>query len=209
MDFSDTISYIWKEDRVVLFLLLIGWSIGEVLAQIVLDLMGGDTSFVYLIIGAVGALISGLAFRRIKSSYSWIHVFINMVAWMLLWEARWQVANLLHIQPGLNGGWYLIRLIAAAVAGVVTGIVLKNIEPAIDWKRIIRISVGWVIGWGLAPVIVGYFHTAPNRIVQWQTPITTFLYVWILALVLVGFSGGISTLREILNAEGTSSYFPD
>jgi hypothetical protein len=124
---------------------------------------------------------------------------------MLLWEGRWNLANLFDVEPGLNGGWYLIRLITAGVAGVVTGMVLRNAVPILSWRSVFRISVSWVFGWGIASAIAGYFIASSDWIIYWDTPIANFSYFRILVLPLVGLSSGVTTLREIINAERTDS----
>jgi serine/threonine protein kinase len=205
LDFSDTVLYLLKRDWVVLVLLLIGWPISEVLLQVVFKLMNGDTTLIYLINGGVAALFLGLAIKRLKTDFGWSHILAITLAWMLLWEGRWHLANAIGIELGQTGGWFLLRLVASAAAGGITGVVLKFVLPTMNWTRVIPVSASWVLGWGISSAIAGYFISTNQWITHWETPIATFSYFWILVAPLVGLIGGVSTVREILNAEGVDT----
>jgi hypothetical protein len=208
-DFSDTFLYLFKRNWVVLVLLLIGWPISEILLQVVFKLMNSDTTLIYLINGGVAALFLGLAIKRLKADFGWSHILAITLAWMLLWEGRWHLANAIGFELGSSGGWFLLRLVAAAAAGGMTGVVLKLVLPTMNWTRVIPVSASWVLGWGISSVIAGYFISTNQWITHWETPIATFSYFWILVAPLVGLIGGVTTVREVLAVEPLPLSFPE
>lgn len=201
-EFSDTIGLLWREYRFAFILLLIAWPISEIVIAVLLVQFNYDTTLIYIINGAVGAILTGFAIQRIHPGVRWIHIALFAIGWAVFWELRWHIAGALGVERGsFNDGWSIIRLFVAGLAGLAMGLILRQSGLTFRWKGILRVAAGWFLGWGLATVIAWYLAAETMLLIRWTTPFADFHIPWILSTVVVGLVGGVYTIREILDTE--------
>ena len=181
VEFSDTVVTLWQEYRFALILLLIAWPISEIVISVLLVQLNYDTAWIFIINGVVGAILSGFAIQRIQPRVRWFHIALFAIGWAVFWELRWNIADAIGIeQGGFNAGWSLIRLLAAALAGVTMGLVLRVSGAKLGWKPLVRIVGGWMLGWALATIISGYVQTATMLFFWWTTSFADVHIPWVI-----------------------------
>jgi hypothetical protein len=201
-EFSATVGVLWRKYRFALILLLIAWPISEIVIAVLLVQLNYDITLIFVINGAVGAILSGIAIRRIHTEVRWFHIALIAVGWAVFWELRWHIAGATGIeQGGLGAGWSLIRLLAAALSGVTMGLILRLSGIKLGWKALMRVAAGWFLGWGLATVLAWYLAIETMLMIRWTTSFADIHIPWVLSAVFVGLFGGVYTIREILNTE--------
>jgi hypothetical protein len=98
---------------------------------------------------------------------NWTPVLLTTLGLALVWGFGWVLSE--------ANGWSgtavdILWLVLDAVIGLIIGLVLQRVEPAITWKQILLITLGWVvasvIGGVVSSSLYGTANTALNGILQ-------------------------------------------
>ena len=98
---------------------------------------------------------------------NWSPVLLTTLGWALIWGFGWVLSEAF----GWSGTAYgLLWLVLDVVGGLIVGLVLQRVEPAITWKQVLLITLGWILATGLAGLIstslYGSANTALNGILK-------------------------------------------
>ena len=98
---------------------------------------------------------------------NWSPVLLTTLGWALVWGFGWVLSEAF----GWSGTAYgLLWLVLDVVGGLIVGLVLQRVEPAITWKQVLLITLGWILATGLAGLIstslYGSANTALNGILK-------------------------------------------
>lgn len=135
-----------------LWLTILGWALVWACGWVVGEATGwsGDVyGSAWIMIGALGGLITGLALRLVEPSIRWQQVFLVSAGWAVSMLISGSLSEALYSTDdvALNG------TIRGLVGGLITGFILQQTEFTIGWKQIVLITVGWVIGWTIGQAL--------------------------------------------------------
>jgi hypothetical protein len=120
-----------------LCLTIVGWAIGFALGRTV----GGSIG--WAIVGGIGGSATGLALRWITRSIQWGQVWMVCIGWTFGWWVFGMMWYEWGIIPPIGGA------VAGAIGGFVTGLVLRGMQPPIQWMQVGIVGIGWAFGWGI------------------------------------------------------------
>jgi hypothetical protein len=110
---------------------LVCWGVAELL------------SFLWVFVGGIGGLITGLVLRRTAHFNRWTQVSLVIVGWFLGWFLGLFIAPSGMLAGGITG----------LVGGSITALALKWRHPLIQWKQVAVVTLGWAVGWAVGGVI--------------------------------------------------------
>src|SRR5262249_32484435 len=123
-------------------LVTIGWSVILLVSGSIAR--AGGSVIGLLFIGVIGGLINALALQLIHPSITRKQVLLVAGGWAIPF-----FCTLLIRGSGMAFGWGTVW----AMAGLITGLVLRRVEPSIQGRQVLLISAGWIIG----PIIDNFF----------------------------------------------------
>jgi hypothetical protein len=127
----------WKQVPVI----AIGWSLAW---AIYLPLVGVAVNF--LIGGAIGGLITGLALSPTQPSIPWKQILVVAFGWAtMIGVVNWAMYFVGSIVAGM---------IAGSMGGLITALALRRTRPSMSWKQVVLVAVGW----GLAMTVGLYIY---------------------------------------------------
>jgi predicted Ser/Thr protein kinase len=125
-----------------------------------------------VVAGAIVGFSTGLAWQRIEPSVSRRQILTLMAIWILAMGVALISGPLFIVMDGVMGG----------VAGWLTGLVMRRVQPALNRKRIAFIALGWGGSWLLGGILFIIATTAFTNLLA--------ALLAILAILLTGTMGG-------------------
>jgi hypothetical protein len=146
-----------------LWLTVIGWAVVWACGWVVSEANGwSGTAYgsAWVLIGAIGGLITGLALRRAEPSVRWQHILVITIGWAISMIVSGAISQALYStdSAAING------TIRGAIGGLIIGLVLLQTAFSIHWKQILVMTLGWSAGWtagqAIGPDLYNTFHDA-------------------------------------------------
>jgi len=124
-------------------LVTIGWSVILLVSGSIAH--AGGSVIGLLFIGVIGGLINALALQLMHPSITRKQVLLVTGGWAIpFFFCTFPIRGF-----GMPFGWGS----AWAMAGLITGLVLRRVEPSVQGRQVLLISAGWIIG----PIIDNFF----------------------------------------------------
>ena len=159
-----------------ILLTAIGWAVGIIMGLIFMSLhriLGAA------IAGAIGGLGIGLAWRRVEPSVS----HRQMLVMIAIWTPTVGLAVILGPLFFVVGG----------LAGWLTSLVLRQVQPKLTRKQLTVITLGWGVSWLLGGIL---FIIATSAFVDLLAAVLV-----ILAMLLAGAIGGVIMFKQYRQAQ--------
>ena len=133
--------------RVIAIGWAIGWAIGLAIGVATGEAI--DWAIALTISGAIGGLTTGLAFWLTQPPVLRDSVLIAVVGWSI----GGATAGAIVWAAGSDIGLIIGGPMVWAIGGLTTGLALRVVEPSISRKRVLVVTIGWIIVWGISIVI--------------------------------------------------------
>lgn len=131
-----------KSKLLSLVLIILGWSIAGAIRIYSVHYSGFQISYSYLVYLFIGAIFTGAALWMMESSMRKKQILIICVGWPVIIFFAYNILLLGLIIP-ING----------VIGGLIIGMVLKRFEPAVWWREVCIITLGWGSGFFLKDML--------------------------------------------------------
>jgi hypothetical protein len=128
----------------------------------------------------------------------WFHLVAVTASWGAMWLGRWLLSLAFDLAIDFGPLWFLLRVLAAGMAGALSVLVVRQVREAIGWKGIAAVSLGWALSLAVAGSVAGYLLTVSGWDLQVEVLGASVDLAWDFAAILAGIVGMWITLGIIL-----------
>jgi hypothetical protein len=157
----------------------IGWGIGRGLMQLLLPDDLEPQSLVWfanwVLGGAIGGVITGLALRRVEPAFHWDRIARVAGGWASGWAMSWMVGATVWTFASdfkLTIAWQVPSEIGMAIGGMIGGYILgavwRGLSPTMSRQRVWTLSGGWAASWVLANYIASQIYNDHGWVIGWS-----------------------------------------
>jgi hypothetical protein len=191
--------------KIVLAILLtsLGWVIAELFVSYMFYLVQEFNlpAFMTLLVnGIIAGAFIGAAIRIVHPSLKWLHMLTIVAGWTLAWVGRYFVLQAIGGEGGWSFEWWLLRIMAAFIAGLITALVIQRSQPRLQKRNLLAISTGWSLAWFVGSVLAGYL-TFINVVHGFSMSFSwnglSFSVAWLIGVAVAGALGAGITIWEL------------
>jgi hypothetical protein len=112
-----------------------------------------------------------------------VSVLVITAGWLVFWGA----AGFLNVPP-YPDNWFVLA-IAGGIGGLITGLVLRRMDPPSPWRKVLVVTAGWAVGWAIVMIATLSKAYAVYWLINYGT-ISSNSYA-VIALGIPGALGGL------------------